>query len=104
MPAEELDGVSLTQVLQGGALPKRHEPMIWEFNGYGGIIAIREGKWKAVKNNLFEDPDSPIELYNLELDPGELNNLMEHYPGIVLEMDSIMVAATSFSSDFSFTK
>ena len=43
LPDEPLDGVSLVDVLEGGDLSERHEPMIWEFNGYGGIIAIRDG-------------------------------------------------------------
>ena len=49
---EVLDGLSLVSVLKGGELPKRHEPMIWEFNGYGGIVALRDGKWKALRRGL----------------------------------------------------
>ena len=26
--------------------------MMWDFHGYGGIVAIRDGKWKAMRRKL----------------------------------------------------
>ena len=50
------------------------------------LQAVRKGNWKAVRL----DPEWPVELYNLEDDPGEKNNLANHHPGLVREMEEIM--------------
>jgi len=44
--------------------------------------AMRAGKWKL--HEYFED--GAIELYNLEVDPGEQSNLAEEYPEIVKKL------------------
>ena len=51
------------------------------------IFSIREGKWKFIEH----DPENPTkryaenrdQLYDLDNDPGELNNLLSEYPEIV---------------------
>ena len=48
------------------------------------------GKWKAVRNNLKNNPDAPVELYNLSEDIGEENNVANNHPGIVQEMHRII--------------
>jgi len=86
LPEQILDGMDLTGVLRGGAAPKRGEPMIWEFNGYGGIIAIRDGKWKALRRKIKVkkgNPPLPWELYNLETDRNETTDLAAKHPEIV---------------------
>ncbi|MBT7958468.1 MAG: arylsulfatase [Akkermansiaceae bacterium] len=87
-PNGNLDGVSLLPVLMGGKIPKRHEPMIWEFSGYGGIVAIRDGKWKALRRGLKrEKGPSPWELYDLETDRNEQNDLAKKNPKIVKQLE-----------------
>jgi arylsulfatase A-like enzyme len=64
-----LDGVSLTKLLGGTAIPAR--PLFWHFPNYtnqGGRAAgaVREGDWKLVE----EYEDGSVELFNLADDPG----------------------------------
>jgi len=43
--AADVDGVDLG----GGESPETTELTIWEFSGYRARVAIRDGKWKAVR-------------------------------------------------------
>lgn len=53
---------------------------IWYY--HEGNRALRAGNWKIVANN-----DAPWELFNLEEDRTESNNLAESNPGKVIEME-----------------
>ncbi len=98
------DGISYLPTLTGKSNQTNHDYLYWEFYEKGGAKAVRKGKWKAVKNNLKKNLNSPVELYDLESDPGETTNLAKQYPEIVSEMDSIMLIANSPSEVFSFSK
>jgi arylsulfatase len=100
VPETQLDGVSLVDVIEGGALPDRREPMIWEFNGYGGIIAIRDGDWKAVRRDLKKKKPAEWELYNLEADREEANNLAANHPDIVRRLEQAWLATRTVEPDF----
>jgi len=99
---ENTDGISYLPALTGKKNQPEHEYLYWEFYGKGGKKAIRKGQWKAVVNNLYKDLNSPVELYNLNTDPGETQNLADKYPKIVTEVDSILRTASSPSTEFSF--
>ena len=48
--------------------------LYWE-DAEDGDIAIRQGDWKALLRDLDKNPDAKLELYNLETDPAEENDL-----------------------------
>ena len=75
-----------------GKKQKIHDYLYWEFPAYGGQQAIRINQWKGIKKNLLKGP-SELELYNLEDDPKELNNLAANYPEIVEKMEISMKKA-----------
>ena len=93
-PPAGTDGISFLPTLLGRENEqKRHEYLFWDFAGYGGQIAVRMGKWKAVRRNLKKNPDAPLELYNLEKDIGETTNVADQYPEIAAKMAKIMIEA-----------
>ncbi|MFH5833771.1 arylsulfatase [Halalkalibaculum sp. DA384] len=88
-----VDGISIVPTLLGKQTQVRHDYLYWEFNLQGGKQAVRSGKWKAVRLNVSEDPDAPVQLYNLHSDIGETNNIAANHPEIVEEMREIMEQA-----------
>lgn len=92
-PPEKIDGISMFNALVGK--PQRdHEYLYWEFHENGMSQAVRMGPWKAIRKH---SPDAPIELYHLERDLGEKNNLADQEPRIVARMAQIMKEARTES-------
>lgn len=75
--------------------------MIWEFNGYGGIVAIREGKWKAVRRHLKrKNKEGNWELYDLVADPEESNDLAKKHPERVQKLEMKWLDTRTVELDF----
>ena len=100
LPTEQhLDGVNLVNVLNGQDNVVRSNPMIWEFHGYGGQAAIRDGKWKAVRRGLLKKP-SAWELYDLDNDKAETKNLATIHPEIVERLEAEYLKIRTAEPDF----
>ncbi len=79
-PEQHADGVSLVTLLEGGGAPSR-EALFWHYPHYsnqGGFpgAAVRMGRYKLLER--FED--GAVQLYDLEADLGEQNDLSEDMP------------------------
>ena len=89
--APETNGLSMAGLLRGNGPAPMHRYLYWEFdNNWGGhyVQAVRSGNWKLLR---FEEPDrSWDELYNLNDDIGEYNDLSDHYPGIVDQLTRLI--------------
>ena len=95
VPRVKTNGVSIRGRLsdEPEALPER--VLYWEFGKQAGdpnsgIIgevfqAARRGVWKAVRYGLA----APVELYNIETDPGESDELSGEYPSIHQEFSEL---------------
>ncbi|MEM9985024.1 MAG: sulfatase-like hydrolase/transferase, partial [Bacteroidota bacterium] len=95
-----VDGISLLPTLTGAEQQVTHDYLYWEFIEQGGKQAIRQGDWKAVRLGVYQNPDSPIELYHLKTDPSETTNLARENPGRVAVMDSLMKASHTYHPIF----
>ena len=89
----QTDGVSFYPEMIGGVQAK-HDYLYWEYPASGGLQAIRMGKWKGVKNNLFKNP-SKLKLFDLSYDEKELNDVSSKNPEIVKELEQKLKEAHS---------
>ena len=99
---DNLDGISFLPTLLNNKQQKEHEYLYWEFHEKGGRQAVRKGNWKAVRYNVFKNPDAPLELYDLTTDIGEETNVAANHPEVVQEMEQIFKEARTPSEIFTF--
>lgn len=84
LPEQHKDGVSFLPFLEKPDAPTTGRPLVWHYPHWGNQggspgAAIREGKWKFIR---WEWP-AREQLFDLEVDPGEQENLAEKHPEIV---------------------
>jgi len=84
---DNFDAIDLRDILAGQRTLEQRELYFVRREGgptYGGKAyqAIIQGKWKLMQN----DPYSPLELYDLENDPGESQNVIATHPQIAMRL------------------
>jgi arylsulfatase len=88
-------GESLVPTLLG-AKEARRTPLYREFPGYGEQQAIWEGKWKAIRTEMSKQMTATgkvtTQLYDLEADPAEANDLAAKFPEVVKDLEAKMAA------------
>lgn len=94
-----LDGIDLTPMLQGKEV-SRPDPLFWEFAGYRGQIAIREGSWKAVRQGVRTKNPGEWELYKLDTDPSEATDVAMNHPDIVKRLETAYLETRIPEPDF----
>lgn len=87
----DTDGISFLPALRGQKQPK-HDYLYWEFPSYGGQMALRMGKWKALRLNM-DKGGSEWALFNLESDPMEQVDLAREYPELIAKVTEIVAEA-----------
>ena len=91
LPADRaVDGQSLMPLLTGEGIVQR-DALFWHFPHYRGedvvpYSIVRSGSWKLIKRY----DDSSFELFNLEDDLGETNDLSAEMPEKVEELDAAL--------------
>jgi len=77
--------VSLVPTLLGdSARQATPDHLYWEFQG---AQAVRQGRWKAVRDSI---GGGPVELYDLEADPAESTDVADDHPDVVEQMRRLM--------------
>ncbi|MCO4820610.1 MAG: arylsulfatase [Flavobacteriaceae bacterium] len=87
-PPQNIDGKSFKAELLGNE-QQSHDFLYWEFPSYKGQQAVRLGKWKGIRKNIFEG-NLDIELYNIVIDTLEQNNIASQHPDIINKIKEIM--------------
>ena len=87
-----LDGISLVPTILSDGQQQVHEYLYWEFPSYSGQQAVRIGPWKGIRKNIFNG-SMDIELYQLNSDPQERNNVAEQNQEVVSKIKEIMMEA-----------
>lgn len=87
------DGISFLPTLLGKEDQNVHDYLYWEFPSYGGQQAVRLGTWKGMRRNILSEGDIDIQLYNLETDLQEQNNVAAQHPEVVEQIREIMSTA-----------
>jgi arylsulfatase A-like enzyme len=85
IPEQHVDGVSLVPLLKGGDIPDR--PLYWHYPHYGNqggdpSSIMKQGKWKLI--HYWENGND--ELYDLQSDPAEQNDVSKEFPEITQKM------------------
>ncbi|HUV67793.1 MAG TPA: sulfatase [Sedimentisphaerales bacterium] len=90
---QKLDGISILPVLKNPSAVLKRDALYWHyplekphFLGGRSAGAIRKGAWKLIE--FFDTGE--IELYNLDSDISERNNLAEKYPKKVVELEKLL--------------
>ena len=78
------DGISRVSTLQGAKLPLRDKPLFWKGvpNRNGAVYSILDRQWRLLTNANFE----VLELYDVNKDPLEKNNLISSHTEVVREL------------------
>ena len=87
-----LDGVSLVPTLIGQGTQQEHDVLYFEYPESDVQQAIIVGRHKAVRRNL-KKGNLTLQIYDLESDPGEQNDLAPTNPALVERMTRLLAEA-----------
>ncbi len=97
-PPAGIDGISMLPTFLGQSQKqKQHKYLYWELRGQQ---AVRMGQWKALRLK----PDRKIQLYNLEQDIGESDDVADEHPDIVAKVAEIFKTGRTGSEVFPLSK
>lgn len=98
----DIDGISFLPELLGKK-QKQHESLYWEFHWWKpGRQAVRMGNWKAIRQEVGDTPEAPIELYDLSKDISETKNIAAQHVDVVKKAADLMRSERVRSEHFQF--
>ena len=100
---EGLDGESLWPTMSDSATRKRTKPMLWVFPEYGGQVAVRIGNFKLVRQNLKTKAPGPWEVYDLDKDRAEANDLASSQADLIRQAEGILRRQVATNAIFPLT-
>jgi len=99
---KNIDGISFLPTLLGQKGQKEHDYLYWEFHEMGGRQAVRQDHWKLVRYQVSDPTKITTELYDLNADIGEKNNVADEHPEVVTDLLKRMGQARIPSDVFTF--
>ncbi len=96
---ETIDGIGFQPTLLSLGDQPRHEYLYMEFPSYGSQQMVRLGNWKGVRRGMARG-NLDLELYLLDEDPREKDNVAGQHPEIVSRLEAIMREEHVPSADF----
>lgn len=91
----QLDGINVWKQFMGENRESR--TIYWNFKG-GDCLAIRSGAWKLITSKNDLDVGNHAELFNIDEDPYEENNLVNNYPELTHEL--LKIIKQEYSIDY----
>lgn len=100
-PPSDVDGISMRYTLLQWPIEKQeHSYLYWEYRRFGGQQAIRYKQYKGLRRKIRQLSNAPIEIYNLENDPQEQNDMSDDHPELLLAFRTLFKKAHTFSELF----
>ena len=85
-PERILDGYDIRNLIASGEAPTPHKVFGWEF---GGMWAVRKGKWKLVAEKKNRDSPYSYFLSDMFLDVSETKNIAGRHPQVVEDLKAL---------------
>ncbi|MCM8531625.1 MAG: arylsulfatase [Lentisphaeraceae bacterium] len=98
---KDIDGISYLPTLLGkDKAQTKHEFLYWEGSGGAAGVALRMGKWKGVIPKKHNVSNPQFEIYDLEKDPEEQNNIADKHPELQKKFMKLAKETRSTSKHF----
>jgi arylsulfatase A len=98
--SSNIDGISILNEITSDGKQQPHKHLYWEFHEDGGRQAVRIGKWKGVRLNVKRNPDASIQLFDLDVDSQETNDISTKHQDIVEQISRIMKEQHTENANF----
>jgi arylsulfatase A-like enzyme len=86
-PPTPNDSLSFLPALLDQENQEEHEHLYWEYYNRGTMQAVRRDRWKAIRQPM---ATGEAELYDLQRDLSERQNVAEAHPEVVRQMEDVM--------------
>ena len=101
---DNCDGISYLPTLLGeNAKQKKHDYLYYEFFEQHGKQCVIQNGWKLVRLNVSKPTKTIEELYNMNNDPQETNNIIDSHKAKAKNLRKIMDNERTHSEHFNFT-
>lgn len=100
---EGIDGISYLPTLTGKGRQKKHDYLYYEFHERDGRKCVLKDGWKLIQLKVNIPEETYFELYDLNTDPEESNNVLDANPSKVKELKEIMEEARTENPNWNFT-
>ena len=103
-PIKNTDGISFAPILFNKKNQKKHKYLYWEFHEDGGRQAVLQDNFKLIRQKAKNKEYTYYELFDLNKDPQEKNNIIKSHPKVFKKLLKYMDDAHIESDIFPLLK